>query len=66
MSDLPGWQERVIVERDSLENKLNLLREFMTHDEFMQLSPANRTLLSQQKDVMSEYLSILDKRIALF
>lgn len=60
------YQERVVAERDDLVKKLNLLKNFFTTPTFNTLSDAERKRLHRQSEVMKEYVSILDERIADF
>lgn len=61
--------DRVKAERDELQQRLSKLCEFMDDRvegcKFLELSPANRSLLERQKAVMQEYRDILDCRIEL-
>lgn len=60
------YQERVIVERVELDDKLSRLRAFMTTESFRGLSQESRDRLVRQERVMTEYSAILKERIAAF
>ena len=56
---------RVIDERDALQSKLERLDEFLLSAACLDLTKADRILLSRQSDAMHDYLDILDVRVAL-
>jgi hypothetical protein len=55
--------DRLLIEHDQLEGRLNALTNFMAKKEFMKLSLVRRNLLINQHYHMSEYLKNLDLRI---
>lgn len=61
--------DRVKAERDELEQRLSKLCDFtderFAECKFLKLSPANRILLEQQKELMQKYRDVLDCRIEL-
>lgn len=59
-------QQRVIDERDQLEVKLTTAIAFIDSPAFAELSKLDATLLNIQTKIMSDYLSILNKRISRF
>lgn len=60
------YQRRVVVERDALAEKLERLREFLRTDTYRSLQPDEQGLLTRQHTAMTEYLAVLDERVALF
>lgn len=59
-------EQRVIDERQELNIKWVALVAFLWSDFFKSLDTDQMNLLIEQEEVMKQYLSILDKRIALF
>lgn len=59
-------QQRVRIERDQLNEKLEKLETFITTDNFKSLIQEERHLLERQQSAMQVYLDILDARIARF
>jgi hypothetical protein len=59
-------QERLIVERDELSEKLNKLRTFNNSDFYSTLPQDERGRLTRQYMAMSTYLQILNSRIFAF
>jgi hypothetical protein len=59
-------QERVILEKRELDDKLNKLAAFLQGGIFAALAAEDRELLKQQAHHMKEYSVILAKRIANF
>lgn len=59
-------QERVIAERDELSEKLDKLRTFLTSMIFTSLPRDEQRRLTRQTLIMSDYLDVLDERIAAF
>lgn len=55
--------DRLLIERDQLNGRLNALVNFMESTNFMKLDSTQRNLMINQQYHMSEYLTILDKRI---
>lgn len=62
---IPDYIERMIVEKNELENKLIKLETFKKSNKFQELTQLEKTLLLQQRDSMEEYKIILQKRIEL-
>ncbi|WP_375540746.1 crAss001_48 related protein [Serratia silvae] len=60
------YQQRVIDERYQLAEKLNALSNFLNTAIFLSLPQCEQTLLTEQKGIMGDYLSILEKRISRF
>lgn len=61
---LQPHQNRVVVERMELHERLRKLREFMGSEHFMVVHERERDLLTNQAEYMQGYLTALDERIA--
>lgn len=60
-------QERVVAEKDELDDKLAKLTKFVEgSDVFTQLPEAEKSRLVKQAGVMREYSDVLGERIAAF
>lgn len=60
-------QQRVVQERDELQDRTQKLGEFILNNPiFQSLSEEEQTDMSEQHYFMSRYLEILDKRIKRF
>lgn len=59
------WQRRVVDERDQLSERLDKLRDFIESGKAEVLDAPHPRLLSLQFNAMTEYLDVLNKRIAL-
>ena len=55
--------ERLCEESQTLSEKIFNLESFMKSNEFEELSPTQKELLSDQYDAMRDYLTILLRRI---
>jgi hypothetical protein len=67
MEALQPHQERVVAESNELRGRLMKLAAFIDCNEaFKALDWDDRELLRDQREVMGEYLSILERRIARF
>ena len=61
------FQERVLTERKELREKLTLLTSFISGNPgFRALDAEDQRLLRTQRNIMSEYLDVLEDRIARF
>jgi hypothetical protein len=61
-----SWQDRLILERDELADKLNKLKLFLYDDEKVaNLSRLDVKLLDAQSYAMAHYLEILDRRLII-
>lgn len=61
--DVPDWQLRVHEERNELHGRLTRLADFLERG----AAPVDAVeLLHEQRKIMQEYLSVLDRRIATF
>ena len=59
-------EDRVLVERRDLGDKLDKLDAFIAGDVFTTLPDEDQSLLKRQADAMRKYENILDQRIARF
>ena len=66
MSVLQPYQQRVVQERDELQEKVGKLAEFVRSPGFADVATNDRTLLLEQYQAMTEYVIILSRRIARF
>jgi hypothetical protein len=62
------YQQRVIAERDELNRRMIILKDFRNpfNPVFAALSVAEKWLINRQNHAMKEYMSYLDERISLF
>lgn len=60
------YQERVLEEKEELDNKRAKLDVFIEGDIFPALEIKERKLLIKQVVIMSEYAKVLQRRIDLF
>jgi hypothetical protein len=60
------WQERVITEKQELDEKMAKLDAFRRSDEFIRLLREDQELLNDQHTVMEQYSDVLGRRIARF
>lgn len=66
-TQIPPHQQRVIDERNELETKSTKLSVFIDSNPIFQaLGAQEQGLLRIQSDLIRQYLSILNQRIALF
>lgn len=65
MSLLPH-QERVVAEKQELDDKLNALEKFLWSQKFQTLPQDEKGRLGDQLTAMKRYSDILGKRIAAF
>lgn len=59
-------QERVVIEKKELDEKLRKLHDFLTGELIQSLPDEDQLLLKQQYKVMKEYSTILSDRIERF
>lgn len=57
------WQQRVVIEKEELNEKIKSLAAFIATEPFSDLAPAEQDRLQRQLDVMIQYRSILTERI---
>lgn len=60
------YQQRVVEEFKELDHKIYNLSKFLKTEDFKNLDMMNQILLERQQQVMLEYSSVLEQRIALF
>lgn len=63
---MQDYQQRVLVEKKELDDKLRNLRNFQETEQFNKLPQVDIILLTHQERAMSNYSDILGERIALF
>jgi hypothetical protein len=64
---MKSYQERVVIERNELNTKIEALEVFIDSDNFKTLvSNKEQELLRYQYRSMVEYWAILNKRIAIY
>lgn len=62
---MEDFKERLIVERDELDDKLAKLEAFIGSTRFENLDERNGKLLVAQRDAMRQYSTILNVRISI-
>lgn len=62
----PAHQQRVIGEREQVNDRLVKLTAFFYTDTFNTLPDDERSLMYAQQAAMQDYVGVLDERIALF
>lgn len=60
------WQERLLLEKEALSEKIIKLSDFLMSDAYMDIGSINRLLLETQLDYMTGYYNILHKRIEIY
>jgi hypothetical protein len=63
---LLDYQQRVIDEKNKLDEKVKRLTQFVGTKPFNELPNTDQYLLKRQREVMLEYASILQSRIERF
>jgi hypothetical protein len=63
---MEDYQQRVIKEKEELDEKLEKLHKFIMSDIFNKIQTEQKGLLIRQRRVMDEYSAILKERIELF
>jgi hypothetical protein len=63
---MQAYQERVVVERNELSEKLHKLRTFIGSQVYPNLPEAEQGRLSRQHMAMALYWGVLNERIAAF
>lgn len=63
---MKGYQDRVIVEKKELDEKIKKLSNFIFSDKFDEVSERERPLIRNQFYVMLSYSETLVKRIEIF
>lgn len=64
--DVNGYLDRVRAEKAALDDGLGKLVVFVHSSEFTGLPAEERDLLLKQRNIMYEYASVLEQRIARF
>ena len=64
--DRKPHETRVLVERGELADKLEKLSAFIESAEWHRLPEADRDLLIEQRNHMTAYLGVLQRRVARF
>lgn len=59
-----GWLDRAKAEYLELRDRLGLLGKFIESDEFEGLPPVDRMDLHEQVGLMSDYLTVLGRRVS--
>lgn len=60
------YQQRVVQESADLGQRLDALRTFVSAPMFASVAPEEQALLLEQAAWMTRYLSVLNKRVALW
>lgn len=60
------YQQRVVEEKQALDEKITRLAEFMTGEVFPRLSDVEQSRLRNQIRFMGGYSAVLEERIAAF
>lgn len=63
---LKDWQTRVLDEKNELDTRISKLTSFMLTEAFLVLSRAEQELLTEQRQHMLGYSTVLGVRIARF
>lgn len=60
------YQERVVIEKSELDEKLSKLNAFFNTGAFTELDSAEQVRLNRQRDYMTSYSQVLGERIEAF
>jgi hypothetical protein len=63
---LKSWQERLLDEKNDLDARISKLTSFALTEAFLTLSRADQELLTEQRQHMLGYSTVLGVRIARF
>lgn len=66
MKELQAWQQRVLDEKENLDNKLRSLSSFLILEGFRKLEDRDQELLERQEALMKELSRVLEERISRF
>lgn len=66
MKELQAWQQRVLDEKENLDNKLRSLSSFLILEGFRKLEDRDQELLERQEALMKELSRVLEERITRF
>lgn len=58
------FKERLVLEHDQLEEKLNKLDDFLRSEKSLNIDPVQKTLLHIQSTSMNTYLTCLKERLS--
>ena len=58
-----GWKNRLIMERDELQSRLDRLSVFIVGFSFANLDRRTKSLLRIQQGLMQDYLAVLNMRL---
>lgn len=58
-----GWKNRLIMERDELQSRLDRLSVFIVGFSFANLDQRTKSLLRIQQGLMQDYLAVLNMRL---
>lgn len=62
---MEDFKERLVAERDELDDKIAKIEAFIGSARFEDLDERNRKLLAAQRDAMRQYSVILNVRISI-
>lgn len=65
-STRPAWQQRVLDEKNELNERIHKLSDFIADPGYLALLPADQRLLSVQLSTMKAYSEVLELRAARF
>lgn len=63
---MEAFVERIIVEKDELQDKVTKLENFVTGEKFKELKGLEQVYLKEQLKFMKGYLSVLRQRINFY
>lgn len=63
---MEAFVERMIVEKDELQDKVTKLEKFVTGEKFKELKGLEQVYLKEQLKFMKGYLSVLRQRINFY
>ena len=66
MSNLLPYQERVVSELEQRQAELTKLRAFIASEKFRAVERGERQRLMRQEAAMTELVTVLDERVAVF
>lgn len=61
---MDAFKDRLVLEHNDLEEKLNKLDDFLLSEKVVSLEPVQRTLLLIQATSMNTYLTCLKERLS--
>lgn len=64
--ELQPHQQRVVTEKQELDEKRSKLKSFTEGETFKGLDEKNQELLTKQQGIMDDYSAVLQERIELF